>query len=121
MQAGKLIGYIVAAILLFFGILWIWAAPANENPWMTLLTGIIMIGIALLIIVAIKLTEPKPTQKVEITQKLDLHGNMNLERLKCRSCGADLSQKSIKVVSGGVLISCEYCGTTYMLEEEPKW
>ncbi|MCX8173396.1 MAG: hypothetical protein N3F63_02140 [Thermoplasmata archaeon] len=121
MQAGKLIGYIVAAILLFFGVLWMWAAPANESPWLTLLTGIIMVGIALVIIIAIKLTEPKPEQKVEITTKLDLRGNMNLERLKCRSCGGDLSKKSIQVVSGGVLITCEYCGSTYMLEEEPKW
>jgi uncharacterized protein with PIN domain len=121
MSAGKVVGYIVAAILLFFGILWIWAAPANENPWMTLLTGVIMLTIAIIIIVVIKLREPKPEQKVEIHTKLELPGNMNLERLKCRSCGAELSQKSVKVVSGGVLITCEYCGSTYMLEEEPKW
>ncbi|MGB9635814.1 MAG: hypothetical protein ACPL1Y_00995 [Thermoplasmata archaeon] len=121
MQLAKLLGYIVAAILLFFGVLWIWAAPANEDPLTTLFTGIIMIGIALVIIVAIKLREPKPEQKVEITTKLDLHGDMNLERLKCKSCGADLSKKSIQVVSGGVLITCEYCGSSYMLEEQPKW
>lgn len=121
MHVGKLIGYIVASILLFFGVLWIWAAPVNPNPGMTLLTGIIMIGIALAIIFAVKLREPKPEQKVEISAKLEVHGNMNLERLKCKSCGAELSKKSIQVVSGGVLITCEYCGSSYMLEEEPKW
>jgi len=121
MQLGKLIGYIIAGILLFFGVLWILAAPANEQPWPTFFTGLVMIAIAIIIIVVIKLREPKPAQKVEITTKLELHGDMNLERLKCKSCGAELSKKSLQVVSGGVLVTCEYCGSTYMLEEEPKW
>jgi len=42
-------------------------------------------------------------------------------KLKCQSCGAELSKDSVSLVKGAIMINCPYCGSTYQLTEEPKW
>jgi len=56
-----------------------------------------------------------------IVQKIDLPGDVHLEGLTCRSCGGSLGKESISVKAGAVFIDCEFCGTAYQLDEEPKW
>jgi hypothetical protein len=122
MSAGKIIGYIVAAILIFFGVLFIWGAfsPQGEPGW--IVVGIISAAIGLGIIAFVKFREPKPAQPPqEIIQKIDLSGEVELEKLKCQNCGAELDQDSIKVKEGAIFVSCPYCGTAYQMVEEPKW
>ena len=122
MSAGKIIGYIIAAILIFFGILFIWAAfsPQGETGW--IVVGIISVAIGLGIIGLIKFREPKPAQPPqEIIQKIDLSGDIEMETLKCEKCGGELKKDSITVKEGAIFISCPYCGSTYQMVEEPKW
>jgi DNA-directed RNA polymerase subunit RPC12/RpoP len=112
MSAGKIIGYIVAAILIFFGILFIWGAfsPEGEVGW--IVVGIISVAIGLGIIA-------QPPQ--EIIQKIDLSGDIEMETLKCQKCGGELQKDSITIKEGAVFISCPYCGSAYQMVEEPKW
>ena len=119
MSTGKIIGYIVAAILIFFGVLFIWAtfSPEGQTGW--LCVGVISVGVGLGIIALIRLREPKPAQ--QIVQKLDLSGDIQLETLKCQKCGGELQKDSITVKEGAIFISCPYCGSYYQLVEEPKW
>ena len=122
MSAGKIIGYVIAAILIFFGVLFIWGAfsPQGEPGW--IVVGIISAAIGLGIIAFVKFREPKPAQPPqEIIQKIDLSGEVELEKLKCQNCGAELDQDSIKVKEGAIFVSCPYCGTAYQMVEEPKW
>jgi hypothetical protein len=122
MSAGKIIGYIIAGILIFFGVLFIWGAfsPQGEPGW--IVVGIISAAIGLGIIAFVKFREPKPAQPPqEIVQKIDLSGEVELEKLKCQNCGAELDQDSIKVKEGAIFVSCPYCGTAYQMVEEPKW
>lgn len=122
MSAGKLIGYIVAAILIFFGVLFIWAAfsPDGQVGW--IVVGIISVAIGLGIIALVRLREPKPAQAPqEIIQKIDLSGDMQLETLKCEKCGGELQKDSISIKEGAVFIDCPYCGSAYQMVEEPKW
>jgi len=122
MSGGKIIGYIIAAMLVFFGILFIWAAfsPDGEVGW--IIVGVISVGIGLGIIALIKLREPKPAQPPqEIIQKIDLSGDMELETLKCQKCGGELQKDSISIREGAIFISCPYCGSAYQMVEEPKW
>jgi len=62
-------------------------------------------------------------QKTEIVQemKIDLPGDMQLEEMKCRSCGGTLSSDNIKLVDGAPMVNCPYCNTVYQLTEDPKW
>jgi len=123
MSTGKVIGYIVAAILLFFGVLWLLSAFSAEtaSPGGRLLVGGLLVLIGLGIIVAVRLREPKPEQQVTIRQEIDIGGDVEMETLKCRNCGAQLDKSAISVAEGAVIVSCPYCGTTYQIVEEPKW
>jgi DNA-directed RNA polymerase subunit RPC12/RpoP len=122
MSVGKIIGYIVAGILIFFGVLFVWGAfsPEGEIGW--ILIGVITVAIGLGIIAFVKFREPKPAQPPqEIIQKIDLSGDIEMETLKCQKCGGELQKDSITVKEGAIFISCPYCGSAYQLVEEPKW
>jgi DNA-directed RNA polymerase subunit RPC12/RpoP len=123
MSTGKIIGYIVAAILLFFGVLWLLSAFSAEtlNPGGRLLVGGILVVLGLGIIVAIRLREPKPKQEVTIKQQIDIGGDVQMESLKCKSCGAQLDKSAISTVEGAVMVTCPYCNASYQIVEEPKW
>ena len=123
MSTGKIIGYIVAAILLLFGVLWLLSAFSAEtlNPGGRLLVGGILVLAGLGTIVAIRLREPKPKQEVVVTQQIDIGGDVDMEALKCESCGAQLDKSAIGMAEGAVMVSCPYCDATYQIVEEPKW
>ncbi|TEU16241.1 MAG: hypothetical protein E3J21_11305 [Anaerolineales bacterium] len=124
MSAGKIVGYVISGILIFFGVLFLLSAFAPDtgvNPVERLVVGVILIGIGLAIIVIIKMREPKPEQKVVVEQKIDFSGDIELEKLQCKNCGAELDKKSITLAQGAVVVSCPYCGTSYQMVEEPKW
>jgi hypothetical protein len=123
MSAGKIIAYIFAAILIFFGVLFIWAtfSPDGQIGW--LVVGIISVGIGFgLIWFASRKSVPEsPTEGENLTLNIDLSGDVNLDTMKCKSCGGALTMDSIKMVAGAPVVSCPYCNTTYQLTEEPKW
>lgn len=56
-----------------------------------------------------------------VTLKVDLPANVNMDTLKCKSCGGTLSMENITMVAGAPVVNCPYCHTTYQLTEEPKW
>ena len=123
----SILGGIVACILIFFGVLFIWAAfsPNGETGW--LIVGIVTVGIGLAI-VALAVgallyvrRRAKEAEKQEIVQKIDLSGDMQLETLKCEKCGGELRKDSISIREGAVFIDCPYCGSAYQMVEEPKW
>ena len=123
MSTGKIIGYILAAIILFFGVIWLLSAFSAEapDPGGRLLVGGILVVLGLGIIVAIRLREPKPKQEVVITQQIDIGGDVDMEALKCESCGAQLDKSAISLQEGAVVVTCPYCDATYQIVEEPKW
>jgi predicted RNA-binding Zn-ribbon protein involved in translation (DUF1610 family) len=123
MSTGKIIGYIVAAILLLFGVLWLLSAFSSEasSPAGRLVVGGLLVLLGLGIIFAVRLREPKPEQQITIRQEVNLSGDIEMEELQCRNCGAHLDSKALKVVEGAVMVSCPYCGAAYQIVEEPKW
>ncbi len=123
MSAGKIIGYVVSGLFLFFGVLWLLSAFSAQtlNPGGRLVVGAILVIIGLGLIVIIKLREPKPAQEVRITQEIELSGDIEMEKLVCKQCGAQLDKKSITLAEGAIIISCPYCGVSYQMVEEPKW
>ncbi len=120
MSAIKIIAYIAAAILIFFGVLFIWGAfsPQGSPAW--ILIGVITVGIGFgLIWFAGR--QKATAQQESVTLKIDLPGDVKLDTMKCQSCGGTLSSENIKMVAGAPMVSCPYCNTTYQLTEEPKW
>ena len=112
----KLVAYPLAAVVGFFGLMFIAGA---QGSMMRIVVGIVLFAAAIAL-VWIAMQKPKPIETTLI-QKIDLSGDVNLQELKCRSCGGTLGKESISVKAGGIYINCQYCGAQYQIEEAPKW
>ena len=122
MSAGRIIAFIVAAILIFFGVLFIWGAfsPNGSTGWIPV--GIITVGIGLVLIwVGVRATPGSTAGAQNTTLKIDLPAKVALDSLKCQSCGGALTSDNIKMVAGAPVVTCPYCKSSYQLTEEPKW
>jgi hypothetical protein len=121
MSAGRIIAYIGAAILIFFGVLFIWGAFGSNPQPSWICVGAITVGIGFgLIFFASRRPAVKPGDQ-PVTLKIDLPGNVQMDTLKCKSCGGTLTAENIQMVAGAPVVTCPYCKTTYQLTEEPKW
>lgn len=119
MSAGKIIGYIFAAITIFFGVIFIWGAfsPEGQPVWLIIGTISALVGFGVIWFVGRK----KLTGDEEVKVQIDLSGDVNLDTLTCESCGGQLSPEHVSLVAGAPVVACPFCGTSYQLTEEPKW
>lgn len=119
MSGGKIIGYILAAILILIGVLFILGAfnQDGQPSWLIQGGAMVLIGFGIIWFVGRK----KPGEEGEVTVQIDLSGDVNLDTLTCQSCGGQLSPDHISMVAGAPVVSCPFCGTSYQLTEEPKW
>ena len=122
------IGVILACILIFFGVLFIWGAfsPEGDPGWVTVGTITVAVGLGIIALAVgaflyIRFRRSKEQGPQEIVQKIDLSGDIEMETLKCQKCGGELQKDSITVKEGAIFISCPYCGSAYQMVEEPKW
>ncbi len=121
MSFGRVIAYISAAILIFFGVLFVWGAfsPDGQVGWIPV--GLISIGIGFGLIWLASRKRAQEAGSQNVTLKIDLPGDVNFDSLKCRSCGGTLTGDNVKMVAGAPMVTCPYCNTVYQLTEEPKW
>jgi vacuolar-type H+-ATPase subunit I/STV1 len=119
MSAGKIIGYIFAAILIIFGVLYILASSNPSQEPGIIFTGVIMvlIGFGIIWFVGKKLAPGDEEVKVQI----DLTGDIELDTLTCKSCGGHLSSEHTSLQEGALVVDCPFCGTNYQIIEKPKW
>ena len=124
-MVGRIVGYVVAAILIFFGVLYLWSIPAagSEQLVSRLIVGVVSLAIGVVIIWVVRTRGPATIQQItqQVDVDLDMPGDVTAEKLKCQSCGGELSKDHVSLVQGAVMINCPYCGSTYQLTEEPKW
>lgn len=121
MSAGRIIAYIAAAILIFFGVLFIWGAfsPQGQTGWVFI--GILTVGIGLVLVFFASRKPKTASDSSNVTLTIDLPGNVKLDSLKCKSCGGALSAENIQMLAGAPVVTCPYCKSSYQLTEEPKW
>jgi Zn finger protein HypA/HybF involved in hydrogenase expression len=98
----------------------------GAQAWLPIGTGLIVVGLVIVALavaafVVIRIRRTKDAQKTEIVQKIDLSGDIELEKLKCQNCGGELNKDSITVKEGAIFVNCPYCGASYQIVEEPKW
>jgi hypothetical protein len=123
------LGVIVSCLLIGFGVLLVIASsdPVQGDPgWLAIGAGLIVVGLVIVALavaafVVIRIRRTKEAQKTEIVQKIDLSGDIELEKIKCQNCGGELNKDSITVREGAVFVDCPYCGASYQIVEEPKW
>lgn len=117
----KIIAYIAAAILIFFGVLFVWGAGGNQGGGWTWVCGgtlSVLFGFGLIWFAS---RQPKAAGTPQVTFQVDLPAQTKIESLTCKNCGGGLKAENIKMLAGAPTVECPYCGTTYQLTEEPKW
>jgi hypothetical protein len=119
MSAGRTIATIAAVILIFFGVMFVYAAFASTGTPLWIFVGLISIGVGFGIIWFS--SRQAKRESAELIQKIELSGDIELETMNCKHCGGALSTDNIKMVAGAPVVSCPYCNSTYQLSEEPKW
>ncbi len=122
MKTGSIISYILAGIAIILSFLFILGSfsPNGSPSW--LFVGIIglLIGFAL-IFAGVRLASKAKAVEANYTLNVNLPGNVQLDTIKCQSCGAPLASEDIEVINGAPMVKCHSCGTVYQLTEEPKW
>jgi predicted RNA-binding Zn-ribbon protein involved in translation (DUF1610 family) len=112
MNVKTVLGVIVIAVLLFFGIIFALASAYESTR---------LIVASLLFVVAFGIAYYLTRRPKTIIQKLEVSGDMKAVALKCPNCAASVEASSIKMVSGVPYATCPYCGHTFEVTEEPKW
>jgi DNA-directed RNA polymerase subunit RPC12/RpoP len=122
-MVGRIIGYVVAAILIVIGVLYLWSIPAAAPSQLVsrLIVGVVSLAIAVVIIWVVRTRGPAPIQQITQQVDVDMPAEVAAQTLKCRNCGGELSKDDVSLVQGALMVTCPYCGTTYQLTEEPKW
>jgi len=125
LQGLRVIGIIVAILMIIFGVLFVVGSTDKEvqsagqlGLWCGIGVTLIVVGLA---IIGFAWWQKRKEQKVEITQKIELTGDLEMEKLKCQQCGAPVDKNSIEVKAGAITVNCPFCGTSYQIAEEPKW
>ncbi len=123
MSAGKIIGYIGATIFIIFGALFILAAFSPDGSVGYIFTGsiLVLIGFGLIWFAGRKTSASAGGQEGAVTLNIDLPGEVNLDSMKCQSCGGVLTANDISMVAGAPMVTCPFCKTSYQITEEPKW
>ena len=134
MSTGRTLSYVAAVVIilfgivaLFFGLIFIWGSTSSngQSGWITggIISALIGLGLigggAYIISLAGRGKMGAPTENV--TLKVDLPANVNMESMKCKNCGGSLTMDNIQMIAGAPVVNCPYCHTTYQLTEEPKW
>ncbi len=111
----------LAIFMVLLGMIFI-IASGMEN----IATGAAFVIIAVILFIfsyrTTKIEAAKPSVVNQTFQvKMEGSGELKEKELRCKSCGAPLTEKNLKVVQGGVMMTCPYCGAVSALEEAPKW
>jgi len=109
----KYLGFIAAAILIFFGIMFIMSTNLGITYFFI---GLAIIGVAVMIIFLV--WERKP---VEIKQTLTVTGPVTAKVVHCPTCNAVVDPTKVEVILGKPYVTCSYCNNKFELTEEPTW
>ncbi|MDO9537029.1 MAG: hypothetical protein Q7J68_01775 [Thermoplasmata archaeon] len=88
------------------------------------LIGGASIGIGLLLLLItyfLVREEAKRPIKQNINVTLSGSGEFRQRVIQCPKCGAPVKDENVKMIDGGLLITCPFCENVWTLEEEPKW
>ncbi len=113
-----------AAVLLFFGFIFLLSAGAATMAADPGLQTIRLVEGGVLILVGFALAYAAYSfsrQPTKIVQQLELSGQMKAASIQCPNCSASVDASAIKIMSGVPYATCPYCGTTFEVAEEPKW
>jgi DNA-directed RNA polymerase subunit RPC12/RpoP len=109
----KALTYIVSAVLIFLGIIFIISANLGITYFLE--------GIVFLIIAGAILVFTRERKPIEIRQTISMTGPVKTKEVRCPNCNAIVDPTKATVVLGKPYVTCSYCGNKFELTEEPTW
>jgi predicted membrane protein len=109
----KAAAYAVSALLFFLGAVFMISVNLGIIYFFE---GLVFISIAMLLLILSR--EKKP---IEIKQTISIGGPVKVKEIRCPICGATIDATKVKVVAGKPVVTCNYCGNSFELTEEPLW
>lgn len=113
-QGVTFIAYLLAGLLGLLGLVFV---VGSQGLPARLVVGVILLAAAAALAAMPRL---RP-QQVQIKQTLDLTGDVSLQDMPCRNCGAAIGRNDVEVKAGAVFVNCGHCSTSYQLEEQAKY
>ena len=113
--------FVALCLMLIFGLagLLLIIAAGYSNFAFRLPVGIVCLAAA---VVLGWMSQMRPVAHTHVHRmEVDLSGDVALEKLQCKQCGAELDRESVTMAAGAVMVRCGYCGAEYQLEEAAKW
>ncbi len=120
----KIVVSLFAVALILLGIIFAIAAMPNQHLNAGFNAGRLIIGVVLMGGggLLVYLAQMRPTiEQVTVQHTLDAPGELKIKEMRCKQCSGALSRDNMKVSEGGITVTCPYCGSTYQIEEAPKW
>ncbi len=114
----RIVGALLAAVVGLLGLVFLIGAQGQA---LRFAIGVVLIGAAGAIVYFMLLRPQVQQVQQTVVQKIDLSGDVNLEKMTCQACGAPLSKDAISLKEGAIMVTCPSCGTTYQIEEKPKY
>jgi len=120
-KAVKVIIAFVALALIALGMVFIIASYGLDQTFMTgMIMVLIAVGLLVFLYMDSRIQASKPTL---VSQNIQMGGSGEFKQRKmsCKSCSAPIGDKDLKMIEGGIMYTCPYCGSVGAIEEEPKW
>jgi len=112
---GSVVGYLVSAILVFLGIIFLLASVYAVSR---LVVGAILVSAGLLLAF---LAWRSGVSQAPVKYELQMPGSLKVDSIKCPNCGAGLDPSKMQLKQGAPTVKCSYCGNEFEVAEEPKW
>ena len=114
----RIVGSLLAAVVGLLGLVFLIGA---QGQVLRFGAGAVLLAAAGAIVYFMLLRPQVQQIQQTVVQKIDLSGDVNLERMTCQACNAPLSKDAISLKEGAIMVTCPSCGTTYQIEEKPKY
>lgn len=114
----RIVGSLLAAVVGLLGLVLLIGA---QGQVLRFAAGVVLLAAAGAIVYFMLLRPQVQQIQQTVVQKIDLSGDVNLERMTCQACNAPLSKDAISLKEGAIMVTCPSCGTTYQIEEKPKY
>ena len=89
-----------------------------------MLVGGVLVCIGLLMfLAAYMMVRAEARRPMNVTHNVQMSGSGEFREraIQCPGCGGNVADKDVKLIDGGLMISCPFCGKVSALEEQPKW
>ncbi|MBA3045150.1 MAG: hypothetical protein KKH41_00765 [Candidatus Thermoplasmatota archaeon] len=89
-----------------------------------LTVGAVLVGIGLLLfLVTYLMVRTEASKPTLVSQNIQMSGSGEFREkaVRCPGCGGNVKNSDLKLIDGGIMLTCPFCGKVSALEEEPKW